>query len=129
MACWKESSYSSYYRDLEPEDKVSYKKKLTLNSGRLLPDPCSIEDEKWKQDQTLMPDIVYADIVFYLLETPSEYTRDKIRCYKSLEAWNFFICGHVQDIFIYKSKKKTFDFVFFKSSVLPSQRQGQRGPI
>ena len=90
-----------------------------------MPDPLSIEHEKWEQDESLMPDISYADIVFYLLETPSEFTRDKIRCYKSLDAWTFFICGHVQDVFIYKSKT-TLDFIFIKSAVLPSQRQGQK---
>ena len=59
------------------------------------------------------------------LETPSDITKDKIRCYKSLDAWTFFICGHVQDVFIYKSKT-TLDFIFIKSAVLPSQRQGQK---
>ena len=122
MMSWKESNY---YKELPASDKISYKRRLTLNSGILLPDPWSIEHEKWEQDESLMPDISYADIVFYLLETPSEFTRDKIRCYKSLDAWTFFICGHVQDVFIYKSKT-TLDFIFIKSAVLPSQRQGQK---
>ena len=125
IASWPESSQSEYFKSLtDKKDKIAYTKKLTLNSGNLLPDPWAVENEKWKQDETLMPDI-YADIVFYLLETPSEYTKDKIRCYKSLEAWHFFICGHVQDIFIYSSKE-TYDFIFIKTSVLPSQRQGQK---
>ena len=57
------------------------------------------------------------------METPSEFTRDKIRAYKSLEVYNFF-SGHVSDVYIHKVEKS--DFLVIKCSVLPSQRQGQK---
>lgn len=123
MNCmWKEKS--DYFKGLEKEDQTSYIKKLTLNSGFLLPDPCNIKQSDWRSEESLLPDISFPDISFYLIETPSEYTRDKIRAYKSLEAYNFFVSGHVQDLSIYYVRDTKF--LFIKSEVLPSQRQGQK---
>ena len=116
---------SGYYKDLTEEDKKTYEKKLTLSNGVLLCDPYDIADHDLSQDETELPDISFPDVSFYLVETPSEFTRDKIRAYKSLEAYNFFLNGHVQDVFIHKNLAKNHDFVFIKSLVLPSQRQGQ----
>ena len=112
----------AYFNGLSTTDKEHYVKKLTLNNGTILPDPYEVTNEKLLSDVTLLPDIAFADISFYLIETPSEFTRDKIRAYKSLEAYNFFVSGHVQDVFIHKLPLSTY--VYLKSKVLPSQRQG-----
>ena len=114
---------SDYFKNLEKEDQERYLNKLTLNSGILLPDPCSIKDSEWSSHQKDLPDLSFPDVTFYLVETASEFTKDKIRAYKSLEAFEFFVSGHVQDVFVYKLKRT--DFLFLKSNVLPSQRQGQ----
>ena len=116
-------SPSAYFKDLDEADKPAYVKKLTLNNGTLLPDPISVKKE-WSDDIGLLPDLTWPDIVNYLINTPSEYTRDKIRAYKSLEAYNFFLQGHVQDVFIYLLTNEKFRYL--KSQVLPSQRQGQK---
>ena len=52
---WKNTS--EYYDKLEPNGKLSYVKKLTLNNGFLLPDPCCIKDTEWSSDETLLLDI------------------------------------------------------------------------
>ena len=44
------------------------------------------------------PEVTYSDIYSYLIDTPSEFRKEKMKCYKSLEAYKFFVCGHVQDI-------------------------------
>ena len=90
----------------------------------LLPDPYSLDASQWSSEESLLPDITFADITFYLIETSSEFTRDKIRAYKSLEAYNFFVSGHVNDVYIHKVAKS--DFSLIKSLVLPSKRQGQK---
>ena len=118
-------TWSEYYiNELEESDKPAYEKKLTLNNGLLLPDPYSLDASQWSSEESLLPDITFADITFYLIETPSEFTRDKICAYKSLEAYNFFVSGHVNDVYIHKVAKS--DFSLIKSSVLPSKRQGQK---
>ena len=45
---------SSYYNELQKEDKAKYKGKLTLTNGKLLPDPYGIV-ENWKSNVKLMP--------------------------------------------------------------------------
>ena len=46
-------------------------------------------------------EVTYPDIYSYLIDTPSEFTKEKMKGYKSPEAYNFIICGHVQDIYFH----------------------------
>ncbi len=72
-------------------------------------------------DETKWPSIQWPEIYNYLIDTPSVNTRDKLKAYKSLDAYNFVLCGHVQDIQFYDFQVQ--DFVVLKTEVLPSQRQ------
>ena len=56
---------SSYYNELQKEDKAKYKRKLTLTNGKLLPDLYGIA-ENWKSDVKLMPDVSWGDMYNYL---------------------------------------------------------------
>ena len=51
---------SSYFNELQKEDKAKYKHKLTLTNGQLLPDQYGI-DENWKSNAKLMPDVSWGD--------------------------------------------------------------------
>ena len=53
--------FSSYYNELQKEDKAKYKWKLTLTNGKLLSDPYGIA-ENWKADVKLMPDDSWGDM-------------------------------------------------------------------
>jgi len=105
--------HSSFFETLtEEKDREQYIKKLTLQNGQLLSDP------------KYLPDITYLDIWSYLIDTPIDFTKDKLKAYKSLETYIFFVSGHVQDVSIHKIKEGSFSFV--KTSVFPSQRQGKK---
>ena len=48
---------------------------------------------------SLLPGISWADICNYLTNMPSAYAHENLKPYKSLEAFNFFECNNVQDVF------------------------------
>ena len=81
---------------ISTSDRGDYIKKLTLSNGEILPDPYAIHDDLWIVDDKKWPAIVWPDIYNYLIQTPSVYTREMIRAYKSLDAYNYVLCGHVQ---------------------------------
>ena len=97
---------SSYFNELQKEDKAKYKRKLTLTNGQLFPDPYGTV-ENWKSDVKLMPDVSWDDMYNYLINSPREYTHDNLKAEKSLEAFNFFVCNHVQDIYYNEIAKKS----------------------
>ena len=111
---WEESDY---FKSLEKDDQKQYKRKLTLSNGDVLPDPNTLVN--WNDDVSLLPNIDWPDIYHYLINTPSEYTMESLKAYKSLEAYNFFVCGHVQDVF-HHSIVNNKEFCFLKSKVRSS---------
>ena len=116
------SKKSQYFLSLSENDQKASVKKLTVDTDKILPDPFAVTTG-WINDVTLLPDVAYPDIYSYLIVTPSECTKDRLKAYKSLEAYNLFVSGHVQDVFINNTCDDTFRYI--KSEVLRSQRQGQ----
>ena len=55
------------------------------------------------EDVTCFPDVTYPDIVTsnYLLFAPSPYSKDDLKAYKSLDAYNQFVCGWVRGVACY----------------------------
>ena len=106
---------SNNFIELQKEDQAKYKRKLTLTNGQLLPDPYGIA-ENWKNNVKLMPDVSWGDMYNYLVNSPREYTHDNLKVYKSLEAFNFFRCNHVQDIYYNKITKES-EFCSIKTKV------------
>eukprot|EP00795_Rhopilema_esculentum_P010137 gene10137-18802_t len=117
----EKSDRSEYFNKLAEKDKADYVRKLTLTNGERLPDPFTLET--WQDNIMLLPDITWADIYNYLIYYPSCFSRESLKAYKSLEGYNFFVSGHVHNIFYHEVEEKN-KFCFFKSEVLPSQRQG-----
>lgn len=107
---------NEYYSKLPEEDRKSYDKKLTLKSGEKLPDPYQIESKQWIDAYDSIPDISSRDVSEYLLDTPSEFTKESIKAYKSLEAYDYFVHGHVQDCY-YTNIDEGSKFCFVKSEV------------
>ena len=54
-------------------------------------DTYEISDERWKDDVRLWPPVEFGEIYTYLVDTPGQFTREKMRAYKSLDAFNYYI--------------------------------------
>ena len=54
-------------------------------------DPYAVEHIKWIDYLTLWPPVEFRDIYAYLMDTPGEFTKEKMRAYKSLDAFNYYI--------------------------------------
>lgn len=85
------------YRDtLDTITKARYLDKLKIIDGK---DPYEVDKGEWKKtDIEKWPDLCYPDIVNYLVCSQSVYTLDQLKAYKSLQAYNYFISGFVQDL-------------------------------
>ena len=97
--------FSKYYSELEGEAKSRYEQKVRMiglvdpyhfleNSGPSSSpssSPLSVEWYEW-------PDIMYADIYNFLINTTSYCTHEQLKAYKSLEGYNFFVNGWVSNI-------------------------------
>ena len=76
-----------------------------------------IQVENWKDNVKLLPDITWVDIYNYLINTPSLYTNENLKACKSLEAYNFFVFGHVHDV-AYHGISNLSEFCFVKTMVI-----------
>ena len=86
------ATYSAYYYDLDEQAKSRYREKLAkvgnMTDPYLPSTASSIDWQDW-------PDVQYPDVYNYLVETPSLYTRQQLKAYKSLEAYMQFVDGWV----------------------------------
>ena len=94
----------NYFESLNENDKLAYRKKITLESGETLPDPYSLRND-WIEDVDALPEVSWEDVTHYLIETPSIYTKGKLKAYKSLEAYDYFVCGRVQKCYYHAVEK------------------------
>ena len=85
----------AYCSALPLVERERYAKKLQIlyNSKRpeVLVDPYEIRDESWKDDVALWPPVEFGEIYTYLIDTPGQFTREKMKAYKSLDAFNYYI--------------------------------------
>ena len=84
----------SYKDSLSALDRARYERKLDIvyaDSGLEVLDPFSIPQEKWKDDVSLWPPVEFGQLYAYLVDTPGPFTREKLKAYKSLEAFNYYI--------------------------------------
>ena len=82
---------SEYLKSAETNDAQCYIKKLTLTAGECLPDTYTMVAEDWEENINRFPDITWRDFREYLIETPSLYTKESMKAYKSLEVFDYFV--------------------------------------
>ncbi|XP_053392305.1 uncharacterized protein LOC128554988 [Mercenaria mercenaria] len=84
------------YRDgLDKQTSERYAQKCNLIGGK---DPYDLVKGDLTSDVKCLPAVSYIDIINYLVNTKSAYTMDELKAYKSLEAYNQFVCGWVRDV-------------------------------
>uniref|UniRef100_A0A1X7T682 Uncharacterized protein n=1 Tax=Amphimedon queenslandica TaxID=400682 RepID=A0A1X7T682_AMPQE len=77
-ACSKDSRY---------ETKIS----LLYDSGPNVVDPYMIPKEQWIDDPMKWPSLEFALIYTYHIGFPGLFTKEKLKAYKSLKAYNYYI--------------------------------------
>ena len=83
------------YKDwLDKQTRDRYDEKCNLIGGL---DPYNLRKGLLTSDTNSLPAITYIDVMNYLVNTKSAYTMEELKAYKSLEAYNQFVCGWVKD--------------------------------
>ena len=96
--------FSSFYFQLEETAKERYRAKLDrigpntddTYTGPNTDDPYTFTSGTRVTDA--MPAIEYPDIYNYLISTPSPYTKEDLRAYKSLDGYKYLAVGWVGDV-------------------------------
>ena len=85
-----ENMASNYLQKLDPPSKKRYLEKITV-MGNV--DPYFLLSSNSFSTELNLPAVTYPDIVNYLVFSPSPYTAEDMKAYKSLEAYNQVIEG------------------------------------
>ena len=91
--------WSSYYKSTDVDAKKWYDAKVATQGS--IGDLYCVEQKsfvnvEWQD----WPPVEYPDMYNYLISTPSIHTKDKLKAYKSLEAYTYFVNGWVSIIAI-----------------------------
>ncbi len=79
---------SKYFDELDNIAKHRYCQKLRFppESNTILPDPYGVLDG-WSDNVALWPDVSFGDIYTYLIDSCGKYTKEGLKAYKSLDAY------------------------------------------
>ncbi|KAI9531015.1 hypothetical protein NQZ68_000507 [Dissostichus eleginoides] len=72
-----------------------YREKITAHIGY---DPYQLKKSDFSRDLSDLPAVEEMDITSYLVLHTSYYTASQMKPYKSLEAFNYLVCGWVNDL-------------------------------
>lgn len=102
---------SDYTNHLNSEELARYRQKLCtigITDPYLVPE-VMFYNLKSVTDCKKLPDCEYPDLINYLICTPSPYTGQQLKAYKSTEAWRYFQSGFVKECKVWHlEQKKTF---------------------
>ena len=83
------------YGTLPEPEKKRYREELEVlfeaKNPKALRDPYEIESNEWIDDLTVWPPVEFGDIYSYLVETPEQFTNERMKAAKSLDAFNYYI--------------------------------------
>ena len=94
-------SYSTYYLQLADTARERYREKLQKLGGLADPYLEKSRDGHSSVDWQLWPEVEYPDIYNFLIATPSLYTGDSLKAYKSLDAYNYYTSGWVDNVMVF----------------------------
>lgn len=74
-------------------EKIRYTKKIALlfDGKANCIDPYALPSNQWTNDPVKWPAIEFGQIYMYLIESPGMFTKEKLKAYKSLDAYNYCI--------------------------------------
>ena len=111
---------SDYYRSLDVSAGARYVAKLQLLELDEGGDPYATHNaEKFTDDMSLWPALEYGHIFCYFIDRPGVYTKQQLLQWKSLEAYNYFMSGHVRTVLLWAVNATS---CIVKALVNPSQR-------
>ena len=114
-------AHSKYEIECDSVARERYERKLKLfNGGFLVPNPYGIKESEWSLDMTKWPPIEYGDLYNHFINTPGIYTKEALKAFKSLEGYDYFVSGHVQEVFLYEISPDS-PVALLKGRVKPSQ--------
>lgn len=88
--------YSDYYNQLDESVKNRYNDKLD-RIGVGVDDPYTFSSGQFDA----VPNIEYPDIYNYFINTPSPYTKEELKAYKSLDGYKYLLAGWVGDLSVH----------------------------
>ncbi len=94
---------STYFLSLAKTEQLRYFQKLRIDDQIELPDPLNqtLRRQLFTQSVKRLPEITYPDVYHDLVETECVYTREAVKAYRSLDAYNYFVSGNVGSICSY----------------------------
>ena len=66
-------------------------------------DPYLFSTDQWPPGRSLWPCEEYPDICVYLINSPSPYTREALKSYKSSEGYAYVVAGFVEEVLVTKT--------------------------
>ncbi|KAK1902740.1 Protein FAM186A, partial [Dissostichus eleginoides] len=86
---------TDYVKQLNEPARRRYREKITAHIGY---DPYQLKKSDFSRDLSDLPAVEAMDITSYLVLHTSYYTASQMKAYKSLEAFNYLVCGWVNDL-------------------------------
>ena len=84
---------SVYVNDLCAADQRRHMENIKYFSRKEfenLLDPYQVPENEWVDDVALWPPVEFGCIYSYLIERTGEFTKEKLKAYKTLEAYNYY---------------------------------------
>ena len=83
-----------YFSTLSAAEIERYIDKLEVlycnKDPEVLIEPYVMEESKWKDEITLWPAVEFGQIYTYLIDMPGQFTREKMKAYKSLDIFGYY---------------------------------------
>ncbi len=92
--------YSDYFSQLDDSAKLRYSEKLN-SIGLQVDDPYTYTSRESFTGTDTVPNIEYPDIYNFFINSPSPYTKEELKAYKSLDGCKYLLAGRVSNVCIH----------------------------